>query len=215
MATETGTDRDTGSEETVLIELDVARVGRVDRPPSRWTALVIALFTALTCLGLGASVVLPRPIEPAPSQRSEQPGDGDPWASPSGLVAGADERVPPSAIPVEAMARVAAVADGGWIVRIAGQASVTVGSLDVTLVLAGRPVAGATVVVSSEATLAAATGPTGVGAAPWSVDLALPSLGDAEIGDGVATIEISWPASPAGPAGAMVLVVSLGDSRGS
>lgn len=216
MATETGTDRETGSGETILIELEVGRVERVDRPSSPWTALVIALFTALTCLGLGATVVLPRPIESAPSQlpeRAGQPGTPLP-ATPSGLVVSTDRRQPPRAIPVEASARIVTVADGSRIVRIAGQAAVTIRSLDVTLVLAGRTLAGAMVAVASEATLTAATGPSGVGAAPWSVDLPLPTLGTAAIRDAVATVEVGWPASPAGPAGALVLVVSLGDGRG-
>lgn len=214
MATETGADRETGSGETILIEFEVERVERLDRPSPPWTALVIALFTALTCLGLGASVVLPRAIESAPSQLSEQPGQPAIalLTTPSGLVA--SDRHQPSPAAVEASARVVTLADGGRIVRIAGQAAVTVRSLDVRLVLVGRTVAGATVAVASEATLTATTGPSGVGAAPWSIDLVLPTLGIAGIDDAVATVEVGWPASPAGPAGAVVLVVTLGDGRG-
>lgn len=216
MATETGTDRETGSGEAVLIEFDVGRVKRLDRPSSPWTALVIGLFTALTGLGLGASVVLPRAIESERSQLSEQPAQPAValLTTPTGSVASADRRQPPRARPVEATARIVTLADGRRIVRIAGQAAVTVRSLDVTLVLAGRTVAGATIAVASEATLTAATGPSGVGAAPWSVDLALPALSTAAIRDAVATVEVGWPASPAGPAGAEVLVVTLGDGRG-
>ena len=140
MATGTGTDRETGSGETrsgetILIELEVGRVERVDRPSSPWTALVIALFTALTCLGLGASAVLPRPIELAPSplpERAGQPGTPLP-TTPSRSGASADRRQPPRAIPVEASARIVTVADGSRVVRIAGQAAVTIRSLDVTL----------------------------------------------------------------------------------
>lgn len=216
MAIVTGLDPETGSDEAVLIEFDAGPVERLDRPSSPWTALVIALFTALTCLGLGASVVLPRPIEAAPSQRPEQPGRAAAPSptTPSGSAGGADRQRPARAIPVDATARTATVADGGRIVRIAGQAAVTVGSLDVTLRLAGRIVAGASVPVASEATLTAGAGPSGVGAAPWSVDLDLPSLSDAEIRDGVATVGVGWPASPAGPAGEVVLVINLGDGRG-
>ena len=215
MATEAGTDRDAGSEGAIMIEFDVGQVERLDRPSSSWTALVIALFTALTCLGLGASVVLPRAVESAPRQPSERPGDGSPLpTTPSGLVASADRPHMRPATPVEAIARIATVGDGGRIVRIAGQAAVTVRSLNVTLALAGRTIAGAAVAVAPEATLTAAMGTSGVGAAPWSVDLALPSLGDAGIHDDAATVEVSWPPSPAGPAGALALVVSLGDGRG-
>lgn len=216
MAILIGLDGETGSDEAVLIEFDAGPVERLDRPSSPWTALVIALFTALTCLGLGASVVLPRPIESAPSGRAEQPGRAaTPWpTTPSRSATLADARQPLPTTPIDATARVATVANGGRIVRIAGQAAVTIRSMDVTLVLAGRTIAGARVTVPSEATLMAGMGTSGVGAAPWSIDLALPSLGAAEVDDGVATVEVGWPASPAGPTGALVLVVSLGDGRG-
>lgn len=216
MATETGTDRATESEGAILIELDVGRLERRDRPSSPWTALVIGLFTALTCLGLGASVVQPRPIQSTSGSSDErlgQPGTSGP-TSPSGPTAGSERRQPPPATPVEAMIRVGTVGDGGRIVRVAGQAAVTVRSLDVTLIVAGRSVAGATVAVPSEATLIVAMSPSGVGAAPWSADLAMPASGTDRIGDAVATVEVAWPWSPAGPAGTLVLVVSLGDGRG-
>lgn len=216
MAIATGLDRETGSAEAVLIEFDAGPVERLDRPSSPWTALVIALFTALTCLGLGASVVLPRPLESAPSGREEQLDRAatPPPTSPSGSEGRGDRGQPARAIPVEATARVATGADGARVVRVAGQAAVTVPSLEVTLVRGGRTVAGATIPVASEATLSSTIGTTGVGAAPWSIDLALPSLGDADVRDGVAKVEVGWPASPAGPAGALVLVVTLGDGRG-
>lgn len=216
MATETGTDWETGSDEAVLIELEVGRVGRVDRPSSPWTALLIALFTALTCLGLGATVLLPGPVESAPSQvpeRAGQPGTSLP-ATPSVSVASADRRHPPAGVAVEASARIVTVANGSRVVRIAGQAAVTVRSLDVTLILAARTAAGAKVAIASEATLIAAIGPSGVGAAPWSVDFTLPMRATAGTLDAVATVQVGWPASPAGPAGALDLVVNLGDGRG-
>ncbi len=73
MATGADASRETGAAATILIELEVGRVDRLDRPLSRWTALVIAFFTALTCLGLGASVVLPRQMRQSVSARSGQP----------------------------------------------------------------------------------------------------------------------------------------------
>lgn len=216
MASGAAADRDTETGVAILFELDVARIARLDRPPSRWTARVIALFTALTCLGLGAMVVQPWSIGLSLSQQAAGPGQpGAPWGpTPSGTAAAIDRPLPPRLNPVLATVRVATVEVGARIVQVAGQAAVTVPVLDVTLAVAGRIVGEATVAVPSEATLIAPWGTSGVGAAPWSVDLALPPFGQAEMRDGVATVEVRWPASPAGPAGSQVMVVGLGDGRG-
>ena len=193
----------------ILIDLTPPEAERVQPKRARWTAVLIALFTALTCGGLASQTIVPRLIDRA--------ADRDSGAVPPPSAVGAPR---PPAVPEHVTAALSPVivaraelrVAGEPRVRIAGTALVTVRTIEVTVTVAGRSVGRAVVGVDPDASTV--NEESAVGRAAWQVDVPLPAGTGSISGDGVATANVRWVASPAGPGGSTDWVIRLGDGRG-
>lgn len=204
------------ADEAILIDLTPPETEHVHPARSRWTALFIAVFTGLTCLGLTASTVVPRLIDRA-ADRGDQPSRVVQTVS---TTTGSTPAIPPNgrssiveAKPVVATARVATSHGAPVVIRVTGAAAAAVGTVEVTLRLRGRAVATEIDVLDTNATFPGTIGAVQVGIVSWTVDLLVPGDATPGGGDDRAIVEISWGSSGAAPAGSDVLVVSLGDGR--
>ena len=204
--------------EAILIDLWSFDTQPVRPDRSRWTALLLAVFTGLTCLGLTATAVVPRLIDRAADR-------GDPSRPPGPAVSAASGAPAPAvpvigqpsigmAGPVVATAHLQTGRDGR-VVRVTGAAAAPVGKIDVTLRLAGRSVARRGAALAAGAAIPAMIGTAQVGIVSWTVDLPLFERAISDRGDGRAIVEISWGPSSFGPGGSAVIVVTVGDGRSS
>jgi hypothetical protein len=206
------------SDEATLVELTSTGIEHVRPTRSRWTALFIALFTALTCAGLTATTIAPRLIDRAADR-------GDPPTSMASAGPTTTSATPgPIAIlrlsvteagPVVATARLAAGHAETVTVRVVGMAATPVGTITVSLRLGGRIVASDVVAIDPDLAVPGTIGTTTVGIVHWTVDLSAPDGAASDRGDGRAIAEISWGSSSAAPVGSQTIVVSLGDGRAS
>jgi hypothetical protein len=207
------------SAEATLVELTSTQIEHVRPARSRWTALFIAVFTGLTCLGLTATSVLPRIIDRA-ADRGDPPSV---IAQPASTTTGAKSPTPLAFArlsiglegPVVAIARVVADQEGAAVVRVTGLAAVSVGRIVVTLHLGGRPAGHEVVALDPDAAIPGTIGAAQVGVVHWAIDVPVPDRATPEHGDDRAIMEVSWGSSAAGPAGSDFVVVSLGDGRAS
>lgn len=195
-------------DEAIVLELTRTDPERVHPRGSRWTALAIAVFTAMTCAGLASQTVVPRLIDRAADRGETAATSVAPVAPPSAVPAFLAAPAPAPAVTVTR----AEIARGApFRVHLAGTATVTVPSLAVTLTVGGRAVGTARVIVAADATIADDT--AAVGRALWLVDVPVSSTVAGESHDAVAVAEIRWPSSSAGPPGSVTSFISIGDGR--
>ncbi len=193
----------------ILIDLTPPEAERVHPKRARWTAVLIALFTALTCGGLASQTIVPRLIDRAADR------DSGTVPAPAAVVAPIPASLPkrvtiaPSPVIV---ARAELRVGHETRVRIAGTALVTVRTIEVTVTLAGRSVGHAVVGVDPDASTV--NEGSAVGRAAWQVDVPLPAGTGSISRDGIAVANVRWVASPAGPGGSTDSVIRLGDGRG-
>ena len=204
-------------DEAILIDLTPPETEHVHPARSRWTALMIAAFTGLTCLGLTATAFAPRLLDRA-ADRGDPPSRAAPAVStrpgePLAQAPAADRTSIAEAKPVVAIARVASAHGASVLVRVTGAAVVSLATIDVALLVGGRVVARETVALDAGATFPGTIGVSRVGMATWTVDLPVPAGATSDGGDERAIVEIGWGPSPAGAAGSDVLVVDFGDGR--
>jgi hypothetical protein len=209
---------DLSGSEAILIDLGSFDTQPVRPDRSRWTALLLAMFTGLTCLGLTATAVVPRLIDRAADRGEPSRPPGPAVSAPSGDPAPAVSVIGQASIgmtgPVVATAHLQTGRDGR-VVRVTGAAAALVGKIDVTLRLAGRSVARRGAELDAGAAIPATIGTAQVGIVSWKVDLPLSDPAMSDRGDGRALVEISWGPSSLGPAGSAVIVVTVGDGRSS
>jgi hypothetical protein len=190
------------ADEAILIELTRTEPERVRPRSSQWTALAIALFTALTSAGLASQTIVPRLIDRA-ADRGEAA-----VSSVASAPARSAAAAPPAAVIVT---RVEIVPDGQPRVHLAGTATVTLPSVEATVTIGGHTVGRALVSVDSDATIVDGSAP--VGRALWLLDVPIPSSAGGESHDAVAVAEIRWPASSAGPSGSVTSLIAIADGR--
>ncbi len=183
-------------------------IERVRPRRSRWTAMLLAGFAAVTGLGLAATNVVPHLTDRAserrdvPAQVEQAPVAGSPGPDPAVAVTGSAAPATP-ATPVAATSR---VERGDGMARVfVGGASVAAGTrITVSLAVGGHTVA-------TENPTPAVTGTGTDVLAPWSADLEVP-LGDWPR-DAVATLTVAW-VDAAGQGGSVSNAIVLGDGRG-
>jgi hypothetical protein len=203
--------------EAILIDLGSFDTQPVRPGRSRWTALFLAVFTGLTCLGLTATAVVPRLIDRA-ADRGEPSRPGPAVSAPKGAPAPAVPVVGQPSIGMTSLVVATAhlqTGRSGRVVRVTGAAAALVGKIDVTLRLAGRSIARRDAALDAGAAIPATIGTAQVGVVAWAVDLPLSTRAMSDRGDGRAIVEISWGRSSLGPAGSAVIVVTVGDGRNS
>jgi hypothetical protein len=208
-------------DETVLI--DLGGLTRVKPRRSLGPALVLAVFTLLTCAGLAMSGSGSRS---ATASRAEQgaarastspagrsgPDPGPPTSVGSMRVSDAGRSRPAS---VAVGARAIRTSGGSWTLRLTGVADPAVGSIEVAVRIGAVVVATGVGRIDPPVTLAAADGPSGPILAPWSAELAIAPDQDARTGDAVAIVDVRWLVGSRHDVGVTELVVSLGDGRAS
>jgi len=193
----------------ILIDLTPPEAERLQPKHARWTAVLIALFTALTCGGLASQTIVPSLIDRAADRNSGS------VPTPAAVVAPLPAALPkrvniaPSAVIV---ARAELRVGRDTRVRIAGTAVVTVRTIEVTVTVAGRSVGHSVVAVDPDASTV--NEESAVGRAAWQVDVPLAAGTGSIARDGIAMANVRWVASSAGPAGSTNCVIRLGDGRG-
>ncbi len=201
-----------GGDEAILVELLRTEPERVRPRQSRWAALAIALFTAMTCAGLASQTIVPRPIDRAADRGAAAVSSVAPVAHGSPPIA-THASAPAAPAPTAAVrvTRAELLRDGQARVHLAGSATVTVRSLEVTVSVGARIVGSAQVTVDPDATIV--DGTAAVGRALWLVDVPLRPTAGGVASDAVAVAEVRWPASPAGPSGSVTSLIPIADGR--
>jgi hypothetical protein len=210
-------------DDVVLIDLGGSALTRIAPRRPAGPALVLAVFTMVTCAGLTLSTNDSRvadgsaPDHPA-RDGAVSPGaisDSDPRPGSSATDSSMRSGLGPSGGGlVGAGARAIRGVDGALTIRVSGVAQPGVTAIDVRVRIGGSVVGFGAGRVDPTVAIGA-DGGFADELAPWSADIPLTSEPSGGGDDSVATVEVRWFTGADGSAGVRGLVVTLGDGRAS